>query len=129
MLTMTSRLQTSPCVELGASPRLDKLLNAEAEVLKVGGNVVRLAGLYLFDRGAHTFWVTRETVPGNPDSFVNLIHYEVRGFGFGVEILFSYMSFDLWANWIHSEGWHLGLNGSGGIYSHINGIHYDRGLA
>lgn len=43
-----------------------------------GGCVVRLAGLYLADRGAHTFWVTRETVPGRPDSYVNLIHYEVR---------------------------------------------------
>jgi hypothetical protein len=95
MLTITSLLQTSPCVELGASPRLDKLLNAEAEVLKVGGNVVRLAGLYLFDRGAHTFWITRETVSGNPDSFVNLIHYEVRRFGFGDEISFYFMASDL----------------------------------
>ncbi|GAQ92467.1 hypothetical protein KFL_010200030 [Klebsormidium nitens] len=68
--------ETSPAATPGASPRLDRLLAAEAAVLGAGGCVVRLAGLYLADRGAHTFWVTRETVPGRPDSYVNLIHYE-----------------------------------------------------
>ena len=31
----------------GKSPRTDLMLNAEEEVLKVGGNVVRFAGLYI----------------------------------------------------------------------------------
>lgn len=39
--------QTSPVFKKGDSPRTDHLLNAEEEVLKVGGNVVRLAGLYI----------------------------------------------------------------------------------
>lgn len=39
--------QNAPIIEKGKSPRLDMLLNAEEEVLKVGGNVVRLAGLYI----------------------------------------------------------------------------------
>lgn len=39
--------QTSPVFKKGDSPRTDRLLNAEEEVLKVGGNVVRLAGLYI----------------------------------------------------------------------------------
>lgn len=39
--------QNAPVTEKGVSPRMDRLLNAEEEVLKVGGNVVRLAGLYI----------------------------------------------------------------------------------
>jgi hypothetical protein len=39
--------EISPLVAKGRSPRTDLLLNAEEEVLKVGGNVVRLAGLYI----------------------------------------------------------------------------------
>lgn len=39
--------ETAPIVPKGAGPRTDRLHGAEEEVLKVGGNVVRLAGLYI----------------------------------------------------------------------------------
>jgi len=68
--------ETSPVFKKGDSPRTDRLLSAEEEVLKVGGNVVRLAGLYTRDRGAHTFWLQKGTVDARPDHFLNVIHYE-----------------------------------------------------
>lgn len=68
--------ENAPIIEKGKSPRLDMLLNAEEEVLKVGGNVVRLAGLYTRDRGAHTFWLQKGSVDARPDHYLNLIHYE-----------------------------------------------------
>jgi hypothetical protein len=39
--------QNAPVNAKGSSPRVDRLLSAEEEVLTVGGNVVRLAGLYI----------------------------------------------------------------------------------
>lgn len=68
--------ETSPVVPLGTSPRVDRLLQSEAEVLKVGGNVVRLAGLYTFSRGAHSYWLRQGTVDSRPDHILNSIHYE-----------------------------------------------------
>lgn len=47
MLCGHACIQSSPIVAKGKSPRTDRLLNAEEEVLKVGGNVVRFAGLYI----------------------------------------------------------------------------------
>jgi hypothetical protein len=52
------------------------LLGAEEEVLKVGGSVVRLVGLYNQDRGAHIYWLKKEHVDARPDYILNLIHYE-----------------------------------------------------
>ncbi|KAH7432472.1 hypothetical protein KP509_07G024100 [Ceratopteris richardii] len=68
--------ENTPIVPLGRSPRTDVILTAEKEVLKVGGTVVRLAGLYTRDRGAHIYWLKRGTVDSRPDHIVNLIHYE-----------------------------------------------------
>ncbi|XP_064956755.1 uncharacterized protein LOC135585525 isoform X1 [Musa acuminata AAA Group] len=68
--------EDSPLVPIGRSPRIDVLLSAEKEVLDVGGCVLRLAGLYKEDRGAHTYWLARGTVDALPDHVVNLIHYE-----------------------------------------------------
>ncbi|XP_024391486.1 uncharacterized protein [Physcomitrium patens] len=68
--------ESAPITEKGTSPRGDRLLNAEEEVLKVDGNVVRLAGLYARDRGAHMYWLQKGTVDARPDHFLNLIHYE-----------------------------------------------------
>ncbi|CAL9116371.1 unnamed protein product [Musa acuminata var. zebrina] len=68
--------EDSPLVPIGRSPRIDVLLSAEKEVLDVGGCVLRLAGLYKEDRGAHTYWLARGTVDARPDHVVNLIHYE-----------------------------------------------------
>eukprot|EP00271_Cylindrocystis_brebissonii_P000828 TRINITY_DN11011_c0_g1_i1.p1 TRINITY_DN11011_c0_g1~~TRINITY_DN11011_c0_g1_i1.p1 ORF type:complete len:364 (-),score=45.21 TRINITY_DN11011_c0_g1_i1:659-1750(-) len=66
----------APVIPKGRSPRTDRLLDAEDAVLSVGGCVVRLAGLYLQDRGAHTFWMSKGSVDSRPDHIVNLIHYE-----------------------------------------------------
>lgn len=68
--------EDSPLVPFGRSPRIDVLLRAENIVQEVGGSVLRLAGLYKTDRGAHTFWLEKGTVPSRPDHLLNLIHYE-----------------------------------------------------
>ncbi|XP_057853587.2 uncharacterized protein LOC131063707 isoform X2 [Cryptomeria japonica] len=69
-------VEDSPAMPIGSSPRTDVLLKAENEVLKVGGNVVRLAGLYTFDRGAHLYCLEKGTIEARPDHILNLIHYE-----------------------------------------------------
>ncbi|GLJ45826.1 hypothetical protein SUGI_0964320 [Cryptomeria japonica] len=71
---------------IGSSPRTDVLLKAENEVLKVGGNVVRLAGLYIslyssitliaILKGAHLYCLEKGTIEARPDHILNLIHYE-----------------------------------------------------
>ncbi|RID69934.1 hypothetical protein BRARA_C01997 [Brassica rapa] len=70
--------EDSPVVPLGKSPRTDVLLRAEQVVLESGGTVLRLAGLYIsfWTRGAHTYWLSKETVDARPDHILNLIHYE-----------------------------------------------------
>ncbi|BBN09645.1 hypothetical protein MPTK1_4g21460 [Marchantia polymorpha subsp. ruderalis] len=68
--------ETAPIVPKGAGPRTDRLHGAEEEVLKVGGNVVRLAGLYTLERGAHSYYLSQGTIAQRPDHIVNLIHYE-----------------------------------------------------
>mmetsp|Transcript_12772 Transcript_12772/g.36065 ORF Transcript_12772/g.36065 Transcript_12772/m.36065 type:complete len:348 (+) Transcript_12772:97-1140(+) len=73
--------ESSPLTSV--TPRIERLVNAEKEVLKYeGGSVLRLAGLYLLDRGAHNFWLgdtaelTKEEISGRPDSMINLLHYD-----------------------------------------------------
>ncbi|KAM3265802.1 putative protein isoform X1 [Capsicum annuum] len=68
--------EDGPIVPVGRSPRTDILLKAEQVVLEFGGCVVRLAGLYKEDRGAHTYWLHKGTVDFRPDHILNLIHYE-----------------------------------------------------
>ncbi|CAL9037591.1 unnamed protein product [Musa banksii] len=68
--------EDSPVVPVGRSPRTDVLLKAEKEALDIGGCVVRLAGLYKEDRGAHVYWLDKGTVDALPDHVLNLIHYE-----------------------------------------------------
>lgn len=68
--------EDSPLVSLGKSVRTDVLLRAENAVKEVGGCILRLAGLYKEDRGAHTYWLEKGSVPYRPDHIVNLIHYE-----------------------------------------------------
>ncbi|XAR57129.1 hypothetical protein NMG60_11025161 [Bertholletia excelsa] len=68
--------EDSPLVPVGRSPRTDVLLEAEKVVLEAGGCVVRLAGLYKADRGAHVYWLSKGTVDTRPDHILNLIHYE-----------------------------------------------------
>lgn len=61
---------------VSASPRAAKLLAAERLVTEAGGAVVRLAGLYLLDRGAHNAYLNTAEVKGRPDGLINQIHYE-----------------------------------------------------
>ncbi|CAO2820745.1 unnamed protein product [Amaranthus hypochondriacus] len=68
--------EDTPAVPMGRSPRTDVLLKAENVVLDHGGCVLRLAGLYKSDRGAHTYWLRQKKSELRPDHFVNLIHYE-----------------------------------------------------
>ncbi|KAL3641964.1 hypothetical protein CASFOL_012779 [Castilleja foliolosa] len=68
--------ENTPVVPLGRSPKTDTLINAEKLVLEAGGCVVRLAGLYKEDRGAHTFWLKKGSADIRPDHILNLIHYE-----------------------------------------------------
>lgn len=53
------------------------LLQAEAEVLKhEGGRVIRFAGLYDLDRGAHKFFLSTGRCSGHRQGLINLIHYD-----------------------------------------------------
>lgn len=44
--------------------------------VQAGGNVVRLAGLYHAQRGAHTYFLRAGRVQRAGDAVVNLVHYE-----------------------------------------------------
>lgn len=58
------------------SERIARLWGAEKAVLEAGGCVVRLAGLYHADRGAHPFFFRKGEVARRGESIINLIHYE-----------------------------------------------------
>eukprot|EP00899_Mesostigma_viride_P012024 jgi/Mesvir1/20822/Mv07920-RA.1 len=68
--------ETSPTFALGANPRADCMLQSEKAALAAGGCVVRLAGLYTLERGAHTFWAKAGKVNSRGDAWLNLIHYD-----------------------------------------------------
>jgi len=60
------------------NPRMKRLLDAERACLDAGGCVLRLAGLYNLNRGAHNYWLTsgKGEFPSSPDGVVNLLHYD-----------------------------------------------------
>ncbi|KAL0019454.1 hypothetical protein WJX77_002659 [Trebouxia sp. C0004] len=60
----------------GSNERTDRLLGAEEAILKAGGIVIRLVGLYHAARGAHTFFLRQGQVARWGGYTVNLIHYE-----------------------------------------------------
>ena len=67
--------ETTPITDL--NPRVEKLVNAEKGVTDAGGCAMRLAGLYLLERGAHSFFFNSDKpLQGNPDGLVNLLHYD-----------------------------------------------------
>ncbi|KAM3233500.1 hypothetical protein P3L10_018859 [Capsicum annuum] len=68
--------EDGPVVSIGRSPRTDVLLKAEKVVLDFDGCLVRLAGLYKADRGAHIYWLNKGSIDIRPDHILNLIHYE-----------------------------------------------------
>ncbi|KAL0844572.1 hypothetical protein Bca101_017818 [Brassica carinata] len=68
--------EDSPVVPLGKSPRTDVLLRAEQVVLEKHHIMFLLNFVYTETRGAHTYWLSKETVDARPDHILNLIHYE-----------------------------------------------------
>lgn len=58
------------------SSRSARLLAAERIVLARGGTVLRLAGLYTPERGAHNYWLSQETIDQWGGGLINLLHYE-----------------------------------------------------
>jgi nucleoside-diphosphate-sugar epimerase len=68
--------EESELPDAAGNPRSERLAAAERVVLSNGGACLRLAGLYTLDRGAHNFWLGKETVAGRSDGIVNLLHYD-----------------------------------------------------
>jgi len=62
-------VETSPVTD---SPRALKLLAAEKAALRYGA-VLRLAGLYNLNRGAHVVWLQKERVDAVAESLVNAL--------------------------------------------------------
>ena len=58
------------------TPRVQRLLDSEKEVLGAGGCCIRLAGLYSLERGAHNFWIQKGTVSNSKYGLVNQLHYD-----------------------------------------------------
>jgi nucleoside-diphosphate-sugar epimerase len=46
------------------------------DVAQAGGCVIRLAGLYSLERGAHSFWLARGSVDSPPGGLINLLSYD-----------------------------------------------------
>lgn len=61
-----------------ASPRSLRLINAEKCALEAQGSVLRLAGLYTLERGAHNYWLEKGdgVIKGSKDGVINLLHYD-----------------------------------------------------
>lgn len=62
-----------------ASPRSLRLIKAEETVLESNGSILRLAGLYTLERGAHNYWLEKlngKPIAGSKDGIVNLLHYD-----------------------------------------------------
>ena len=69
--------ETSPLPDPESSPRIKKLIDAEGASTSAGGGVLRLAGLYTLERGAHNYWLGGgRDIQGRPDGIVNLLHYD-----------------------------------------------------
>lgn len=68
--------ETSPIMSASDNPRVARLVQAEEACIKAGGCVLRLAGLYNLERGAHNFWLTSGRVKAPSNGLINLLHYE-----------------------------------------------------
>lgn len=66
-------VEDSPLAE---TIRAERLLAAESLVTGCGGRVIRLAGLYHRDMGAHTIFMGRSEWPADPNGLINQIHYD-----------------------------------------------------
>jgi len=69
--------ETTP-IPTPESPRTKRLVEAELNTIAAGGCVLRLAGLYTLERGAHNYWLEKGdgTVKGSQDGIINLLHYD-----------------------------------------------------
>mmetsp|Transcript_54036 Transcript_54036/g.124404 ORF Transcript_54036/g.124404 Transcript_54036/m.124404 type:complete len:332 (-) Transcript_54036:122-1117(-) len=65
--------ETSP---VGTGARIERLLMAEERVREAGGTVLRLAGLYTYERGAHSAFFRKETLESSASGLINQVHYE-----------------------------------------------------
>ena len=71
--------ESSPTLDPKENPRQGRLIYAEREAIALGGCVLRLAGLYTLERGAHNYWLERcqeSGIQGREDGIVNLLHYD-----------------------------------------------------
>lgn len=61
-----------------SNARAARLIAAEEACLARGGTVLRLAGLYTLERGAHNYWLEKGdgTVRGRADGVLNQLHYD-----------------------------------------------------
>ena len=68
--------ETTP-IPTPESPRTQRLVQAELNTIAAGGCVLRLAGLYTLERGAHNYWLEKGngSVKGTKDGIINLLHY------------------------------------------------------
>jgi len=69
--------EKSATADPATNPRTAKLVGAETACREGGGCVLRLAGLYTLERGAHNYWLEGgKDVQGRPDGIINLLHYD-----------------------------------------------------
>ncbi|KAJ8900842.1 hypothetical protein NDN08_000141 [Rhodosorus marinus] len=66
--------EDTPTIDSGTEKQ-QRLLKAEASVIEAGGTVLRLAGLYDRRVGPHNYWLRSPEIKGNPDTLINMIHY------------------------------------------------------
>jgi hypothetical protein len=65
-------------IPTASSPRTKRLVEAELNTIAAGGCVLRLAGLYTLDRGAHNYWLEKGdgSIKGSKEGIINLLHYD-----------------------------------------------------
>jgi len=88
--------ETSSTFDPKDSPRAARLLYAEECCRHNDGTVLRLAGLYTLERGAHNFFLSKDEISRRPDGVLNTLHYDdaagaclaalIRGSSSGVSI-------------------------------------------
>ena len=68
--------EDSPTFAPEESPRAGRLLYAEEACRENDGTILRLAGLYTLDRGAHNFFMGKAEILRRPDGILNSLHYD-----------------------------------------------------
>lgn len=62
--------------QLSHSQRAQTLIQAETQVIRAEGLILRLSGLYDETSGPHTYYVSQKTSDLRADGLINLIHYD-----------------------------------------------------